>query len=324
MDSASLHGVGALGSSQPITYLALLQRFVVVGDIDWGLTLWDLATREQIHKDLAFQSRLGEMRVASVPVLAGGSLEEKRRLVAAGLPFIDQDAAADWKALDWTLDTFRTPPLGSVAVPVTFPSRTRKFSTCDRTREFELGCFVNSFEELTAAAERQQSPPPYLRAWSFERAGWGELRNDYTPPEWAQDFFDRLRPEQRPEFRWLFIGPKGARTPLHVDPCLTHAWLTQLVGSKKWVMVPPADVPKVVDKEGFADMDAPDKDRFPLSDEAERVEFVLEAGQTIFIPHGWAHQVVSLEPGVSLTHNFLPKDGFSLVRMACLKNIVTG
>ena len=33
------------------------------------------------------------------------------------------------------------------------------------------------------------------------------------------------RKQQTPKHRWMYMGPGGSRTPLHVDPCLTHAWL---------------------------------------------------------------------------------------------------
>jgi hypothetical protein len=47
-------------------------------------------------------------------------------------------------------------------------------------------------------------------------------------PQWAHDCFDKLPPASRPPFHWIFMGPGGTNTPLHVDPLLTHAWLAQV------------------------------------------------------------------------------------------------
>eukprot|EP01062_Namystynia_karyoxenos_P023465 TRINITY_DN19075_c0_g1_i1.p1 TRINITY_DN19075_c0_g1~~TRINITY_DN19075_c0_g1_i1.p1 ORF type:complete len:377 (+),score=126.11 TRINITY_DN19075_c0_g1_i1:77-1132(+) len=327
MDAQGAAAAGDLpAGEQPVTFLPLMQRFVVLAGADWGVALWDLATRQLIERDLGLQQMLAACAAPTVPVLSGAPVADLRRMVEENLPFVDCDAAAGWGALQWSLETLAEGPTGDTSVPVTFPSgrrgEGRRFAACDRTRDFPLRQFVRSFGGLAAEAERSGALPPYLRAWAFERAGHPELRGCYTPPEWAGDWFERLRPEQRPHYRWLFIGPAGAHTPLHIDPCLTHAWLTQIEGVKRWLLVPPADVSLVVDGEGFADLDAPDAARFPRAAEARRIELVLTPGQTIFIPQGWAHQVTSLSPGVSLTHNFLAKRGFGLVRLACLRRML--
>lgn len=57
-------------------------------------------------------------------------------------------------------------------------------------------------------------------------------------------------PEAMPEdFHWLFIGAAGAITPLHIDPSLTHAWLTQISGRKRFTLFAPWDIPALLSNE---------------------------------------------------------------------------
>lgn len=57
-------------------------------------------------------------------------------------------------------------------------------------------------------------------------------------------------PEATPEdFHWLFIGAAGAITPLHIDPSLTHAWLTQISGRKRFTLFAPWDIPELLSNE---------------------------------------------------------------------------
>ena len=72
---------------------------------------------------------------------------------------------------------------------------------------------------------------PYLRGWSYDRE-LPELIDDIQVPSWAHDFFDKLPVASRPPFHWIFMGPASTSTPLHVDPLLTHAWLSQVRPSR--------------------------------------------------------------------------------------------
>ncbi|TQE12648.1 hypothetical protein C1H46_001668 [Malus baccata] len=57
------------------------------------------------------------------------------------------------------------------------------------------------------------------------------LLKDYSVPCLFQgDFFDVLDGDKRPPFRWLIIGPQRSGASWHVDPALTSAWNTLLVG----------------------------------------------------------------------------------------------
>jgi hypothetical protein len=102
-----------------------------------------------------------------------------------------------------------------------------------------------------------------------------------------------------------WIGPLGTFTPLHFD--LTNNMIVQVVGSKRFIMVPPSESRLLYNHRHVfsAVHDIADEaalDRYPLAREAMTYEFDLEAGELLFIPIGWWHQVTALDFSVSFTH----------------------
>lgn len=121
----------------------------------------------------------------------------------------------------------------------------------------------------------------------------------------VQDWFKRLPKRHHPDFHWLFLGAAGARTPLHVDPSATHAWLTQISGRKRFRLCAPSRVPELF------------KQR-PPEMTSEALEVTLEPGDTLFVPAQWPHEVECLDDSVSLTWNFLGRALFPQLRAAFL------
>lgn len=60
----------------------------------------------------------------------------------------------------------------------------------------------------------------------------------YKPPTvFGTDYFTVLG-EQRPDYRWLIVGPARSGSTFHKDPNATSAWNAVLRGSKYWIMFP--------------------------------------------------------------------------------------
>jgi hypothetical protein len=103
----------------------------------------------------------------------------------------------------------------------------------------------------------------------------------------------------------IWIGPEGTFTPLHHD--LTNNLIVQVVGRKRVVMASPAETPKLYNRlHVFSDvgnLTDPQLDRsaFPKAGDVRLLETVLEAGEALFVPIGWWHQVEALEFSVSMT-----------------------
>lgn len=101
---------------------------------------------------------------------------------------------------------------------------------------------------------------------------------------------------------FLWIGPKGTVTQLHHD--LTNNLLLQVRGRKLVKMFPPCYFTRIYnDFHCFSDFDCdnPDFDRFPLVEEVNIRECILDEGQALFLPVGWWHQIRSLSPSISIT-----------------------
>jgi hypothetical protein len=47
----------------------------------------------------------------------------------------------------------------------------------------------------------------------------------------------------RPDYRWLIMGPARSGSSFHKDPNSTSAWNACIRGRKKWVLLPPHVTP---------------------------------------------------------------------------------
>ena len=81
---------------------------------------------------------------------------------------------------------------------------------------------------------------------------------------------------------------------------LFHA---HIYGRKRWLLVPPEDHPYVYNhRDVFCAVNAshPDPLRHPLFAKARVLEVECGPGEILFVPYGWWHHVVSLEPAISV------------------------
>jgi hypothetical protein len=99
-----------------------------------------------------------------------------------------------------------------------------------------------------------------------------------------------------------------------VDPNSTSAWNAVVSGRKKWLLYPPHVVPPGV----HASPDGADVATsvsliewfLNFYDETRQhkvkpVECIVSAGELLFVPRGWWHMAINLDPGVAITQNFV-------------------
>ncbi|MQL96224.1 hypothetical protein Taro_028899 [Colocasia esculenta] len=143
-----------------------------------------------------------------------------------------------------------------------------------------------------------------------------EMHLDYEVPVYFREDLFSVLGEERPDYRWIIIGPAGSGSSFHVDPNSTSAWNAVIRGSKKWVMFPPEVVPPGVHP-------SPDGAEVacPVSiiewfmnfyDECKKwkkrpVECVCKAGEIVFVPNGWWHLVINLEDSIAITQNYVSR-----------------
>jgi hypothetical protein len=152
----------------------------------------------------------------------------------------------------------------------------------------------------------------------FTRPETSELATHFTvPPYFAEDLFALLPVDQRPDYRWLIIGPRWSGSSFHKDPNGTSAWNATISGSKKWVFYPPNSIPPgVMVSDDQSEVRTPSslKEWFQYyyrqattnrSGLPPPIECITRPGDVVFVPSGWWHCVVNLEPSVAVTQNFV-------------------
>lgn len=158
--------------------------------------------------------------------------------------------------------------------------------------------------------------------------------NVYTTPvffssDWLNEYWDTLEVD---DYRFVYMGPKGSwynvgscmiqvcvtlfswvkgktnnllctfvsRTPFHADVFRSYSWSANICGRKKWLLYPPGQEDFLRDTHGNLPYDVTsaelqDKSLFPQFEEAcQPLEIIQEAGEIIFVPSGWHHQVYNL------------------------------
>ncbi|KAI9728841.1 MAG: hypothetical protein M1834_007228 [Cirrosporium novae-zelandiae] len=146
----------------------------------------------------------------------------------------------------------------------------------------------------------------------------GEPDGDYTIPDcFKADYFSALGKE-RPDHRWLIMGPERSGSTFHKDPNATSAWNAVIRGSKYWIMFPSSALcpppPGVFVSEDQSEVTSPLSIAEWLVNfhaEARRVEGCIEGicyeGEILHVPSGWWHLVVNLSPAIAITQNFVPR-----------------
>ena len=222
--------------------------------------------------------------------------EFNREYRSAGRPVVIVDAIGEWRARSaWTFDFFKS-RYGDDRVLV-YGYRGKKYRPEDASR-MSLAEYIDG-----VVSKDWETFPYYIRDnWAMLTAH-PELSADYRYPKYFFDWYSLLPGFMRMPYPRIFIGPKGAVTPLHMDIWRTHAWLSQLVGRKRWLLFPPEQNRLLYNYD--VDPISPDLERFPLYRQARPFECIIGPGDTVFVPSGWAHWVESLDAGISLSSNYM-------------------
>jgi hypothetical protein len=138
----------------------------------------------------------------------------------------------------------------------------------------------------------------------------------WSPDCFGEDLFHVLG-KQRPDHRWLIVGPERSGSTFHKDPNATSAWNAVLSGSKYWIMFPSGKQhpppPGVYVSEDQSEVTSPlSIAEWLLGFHAEArqtpgcIEGICSEGEVLHVPSGWWHLVVNLSSSIALTQNFVP------------------
>ncbi|KAK2187911.1 hypothetical protein NP493_150g01016 [Ridgeia piscesae] len=153
----------------------------------------------------------------------------------------------------------------------------------------------------------------YLKDWHFVRdfpAYKAYETAVFFQSDWLNEFYDDQQ-DQKDDYRFIYFGPQDSWTPLHADVMLSYSWSANVCGRKRWLLFPPGEEECMMSNLGQLafDLNSPDMEDRKLypryGDVTRRLEVIQEAGQIIFVPSGWHHQVFNLEDTISINHNWL-------------------
>lgn len=142
------------------------------------------------------------------------------------------------------------------------------------------------------------------------------LSDDYVVPIYFREDLFSILGKDRPDFRWLIIGPARSGSSFHVDPNSTSAWNAVIRGAKKWILFPPdVNPPGVHPSPDGVEVASPVSIMEWFMNFYEQtkqwkkkpVECICRAGEVMFIPNGWWHLVINLEDSVAITQNYVSR-----------------
>jgi len=188
----------------------------------------------------------------------------------------------------------------------------------------------------------------YLKDWHFARE-FPEYTayecHDYFIDDWLNEWYDAQAAQQSAtsastikesgtgvpvttsDYRFVYLGPAGTRTPLHADVLRSHSWSANIAGRKRWRLLSPSHTSLLCDSSGrttapdfLLDDDMCNEEEqgengmshstsslFPrlASARMHSVEVEQLAGEIIFVPSGWFHTVDNVEDCLSINHNWI-------------------
>ncbi|KAB1281418.1 JmjC domain-containing protein 4 [Camelus dromedarius] len=138
----------------------------------------------------------------------------------------------------------------------------------------------------------------------------------YFSSDWLNEYWDVLDVD---DYRFVYMGPSGTWSPFHADIFRSFSWSVNICGRKKWFFFPPGQEEFLRDSRGGLPYDVTSPTlldghlhaRLDLCNPP--LEVTQEAGEMVFVPSGWHHQVHNLEDTISINHNWV--NGCNLANM---------
>ncbi len=222
-----------------------------------------------------------------VPRIAPPSADELfETYLCTSTPVLITGLMTDWPALARWSPAYFKERLGDVAVVVTSGRESDLDYDRNYTRHLETTTMARFADRVAASGETNDF---YMVSnnRNLEASALLPLLDDVVIPT------DYLDPDRLQGCVSLWFGPKGTLTPLHHDT--TSVLFCQIYGKKSFRLLPPQETSLLV---GARDYYASTAD---LREGAPVKEIVVSAGEALFLPVGWWHEVRSLEPSISLS-----------------------
>ncbi|ALC40234.1 CG7200 [Drosophila busckii] len=159
----------------------------------------------------------------------------------------------------------------------------------------------------------------YLKDWHLA-AQMPAYKFYHVPKYFASDWLnEKLMKQKQDDYRFVYMGPKDSWTSFHSDVLGSYSWSTNIVGHKKWLIMPPGEELKLADRLGNLPFSIDET----LLDSHQVRYFTINqtANEAVFVPSGWYHQVWNVTDTISVNHNWFNACNAPLVWRNLLGNL---
>lgn len=212
------------------------------------------------------------------------------------LPVVIKNLAKDWPAYSkWNWDYFKQ-LVGQKKVPLYNNVKSDAYTPINTADDYKtFGEYIDMIS----------SGPAAWRIFLFNIFDHApQLINDFTWPEHLMKGFVKKYP-------MLFTGGASSITHMHFDIDMSHILHTQFCGRKRVLMFPyqeqyklyrkPWEVLSLADFSNYYVDGKVDYEKFPALKLAEGHDFILEPGDTLFMPAGYWHHMEYLDSGFAMS-----------------------
>jgi hypothetical protein len=221
----------------------------------------------------------------------------KKNFYYPGVPIVIKDLSKDWPALTkWNWDYFKQ-LVGTKKVPLYNNVKSDAHTPINKADDYK------TFGEYIDMISKGPAGWRIFLFNIFDHAP--ELTSDFNWPEHLMTGFVKKYP-------MLFTGGATSITHMHFDIDMSHILHTQFAGRKRVLMFPfkeqyklyrkPFEVLSLADFSHYYEGNgSPDYQQFPALKLAEGFDFILEPGDTLFMPAGYWHHMEYLDSGFAMS-----------------------
>lgn len=204
--------------------------------------------------------------------------EFQKKYVKKNKPVILKGLVDKWPALQkWDFDFFANQH-GDVAINA-------NLYDAKNIKKTNIKTLIHEIKQATSGH------PVYLQEWWFQNVCHDLLSDIIVPKNFKNDQNLKLLGFYNST---LWIGAKGAYTPVHQDTVFANIWTTQIRGKKEWFLFD-----KNATLKSGADGN-PDYEEFLFNPKNHGMKCYLEQGDVLYVPHKWWHRAETLENAISL------------------------
>ena len=220
----------------------------------------------------------------------------KKDFYEPGAPVVIKNLAKKWPASSkWNWDYFKE-LVGDKKVPLYNNVKSDAYTPINTADDYKtFGEYIDMISKGPAA----------WRIFLFNIFDHApQLIKDFTWPEEYMKGFVKKYP-------MLFTGGATSITHMHFDIDLSHILHTQFCGRKRVLMFPykeqhklyrkPFEVLSLADFSNYYVEGKVDYEKFPALKLAEGFDFILEPGDTLFMPAGYWHHMEYLDSGFAMS-----------------------